>query len=925
MKRIISIILIMVMLSSLCGFASDYSDSWAAAEIKELYDAGFISGDDSGNVNPLKNITRAELVKVVNRVMNFTKKADECFLDVSENEWYFEDFLIAKESGIINGDENGNANPSKAVTREEAFKIIASAAGLSGGDEISFSDENKISGWALPFVKALVKSEIIRGYEDGSIKPKNTITRQEAFYILCLVKRQNEEKEETTKTEEKPQTGNVNIPSSRPSSGGGGGGGGSFSGGGTPTLEVKLSPPVITLLDNELNLNWRPVANADYYTITLYDGVNTKELMARGTEFSASLKKAISELCEADRGHDELEISISMTASKGSEKSAESPIASVTVKVSEMISNAELGLKVSYMKVDGTFGFYVTWEKEGVTKLTLKLKDEDKIIENPVSPYNITEYITEEDFNYIVIATAGEEKQMANVDLAASYYASGSGTEEDPYVIAEGYQFANISKNMSAHYVQTADITLDSEFIPLAVKAGVPFSGTYTADADVSITADISGTDDYASLFGKLDGATLSGVHAKGSITAFGQYAGSVAGEVKNSTLNKCISEMNIIADNGYAGGICGNVSLSVIEECVNLGSVQSDLPYVAGIAANCESGTKIYNCENNGQITSYADAENAFVGGIAGKTVDTITGSVNGALAIIKGGNATGGIAGYVIGAGAVIDGCTNSGTVGYENNTRLVNLGGIAGVLRSGTVTGCKNEGSIRLDSPSATLGVGIGGIVGQSYSGTLVSSCSNEGDVYSDVSGKGVYAGGICGNSQGTVSLCFNKSGNISALYGGGVVGRSGTEYVKFCYNTADINAGNSYIGGIVGRNDSATVSSCFSIGNVAGKNAAGLVCLNNAAAAKLTDSYCIISTAVTNAVARVQNGTVSNVYYCVKEGGSLLTTAQHGTSVTEDELKAMPEGISDANGWQILALDETNKYPYPQIKENPYYGE
>ena len=36
MKRIISIILIMVMLSSLCGFASDYSDSWAAAEIKEL-------------------------------------------------------------------------------------------------------------------------------------------------------------------------------------------------------------------------------------------------------------------------------------------------------------------------------------------------------------------------------------------------------------------------------------------------------------------------------------------------------------------------------------------------------------------------------------------------------------------------------------------------------------------------------------------------------------------------------------------------------------------------------------------------------------------------------------------------------------------------------------------------------------------------
>lgn len=928
MKRITVVTLIIAMLSSLCGFAYDYEESWAASEIKELVDAGCISGDEKGNINPEKNITRAELVKVVNRVMGFSEKAEEGFADVSENEWYYEEFLIARKKGTINGDGMGLANPNKQVTREEAFKIIASATGKTGGEDISFIDENEISSWAVPYVKALVKGKIIRGYEDGSIRPKNKITRQEVFYILCLVKREIEGKEEIKqeekpKAESKPQTGNVNIPAPRPSSGGGGGG--SSSGG--SSAEKKLSSPVITLLDDELNINWKKVATADSYTIMLDDGTNKKELEADGKATSASLKKVISELCEADRGHDELEISISMTASRGSKTSAESAVATVTVKVSEMISTADLGLKVIYTTIDGERGFYAIWEKEGVTKLTLKLEDKDTIIENPVSPCNITEYITGEDFRYIVIATAGEDKQMADVDLSSSYFAAGSGTEEDPYVIAEGYQFENISRNMSAHYLQTADITLDVDFVPLSVKAEAPFSGTYQTEGEVSITTSICGTDEYASLFGKLDGASVSGITAKGNIMSTGKYTGAVAGDIKNSTVTGCISEMNIIGDGGYTGGICGNLFASVVEECENRGVVESNMPYVSGIAANCESGTEIKGCTNNGTVISYADAENVFAGGIAGRTVGLVADCVNGADALVKGGNATGGIVGYIIGAGAVTDSCTNLGSVYYENNTRLTNLGGIVGVLRSGTVTNCVNgeSGNVRIGFPSASIGVGIGGIVGQSYSGTLITLCSNAGSIYSDTSGKGVYAGGICGNTQGTVSLCRNESADIYALYGGGIAGRSGTEYIKFCYNTGNINGESGYIGGIVGRNDSATVSSCFSIGNVSGKNSASLVCLNNAAAAKLTDSYCVISGTVTNAVAKTQKGTLTNVYYYVAEGGKLLITDQQGTSVTGEELKSMPAGIEDINGWCVLAIDDNNSYPYPQLKENPYYGE
>lgn len=930
-KRIYSLFLIVSFVLSLASFkiyAGDYENNWAATHIKSLVDKGFVSGDENGNVNPDNYIKRSEFVKVINKIMGYTNKSNENFNDIDENSWYSEEFLIAKANGVINGDESGNANPENNILREEAFKIISETLKLTEESDITFADEIEISDWAVNHIKKMVSKGIIKGYEDGTIRPRNNITRAEAFYILSMVYNLNKENQTPSSEVNKNQTGNVIVTPSRPSYGGGGG----SSGGSSGSSSSDVSAPVITLFGDDLVLNWKEVDDAYGYIIYLDDGTNEKEFEVEDSETSYDLKKEISELCEASSGTDELDISIYMTAinKKGKESKTSKEVVK-TVNVSKMISTADLGLEVDYGIIDTVKGFYVSWNSDSVTKVTVKLKDGNKVYDNPVQPLNITEDISAEGFSYVIIATADEGKQMVTTTLEASYFESGSGTEDDPYVVAEGYQFENIAKNMSAHYVQSKDIVLEEGFKTLSVSAETPFTGTYkSTDDNKSISVDIISDYDYTSLFGQLSGAEIDGITVKGSIKTSGSYTGAIAGEVINSTVINCKNEMTIESEKAYTGGLIGNaLDESKIEYCTNSGTVKSSAQYLGGIVGNVESkAASLADCTNSGTVTSlFTTVAEAYIGGIVGKTQISVQRCVNDEDAVVTGGNATGGIAGYMTIANSVIEDCTNKGEVKYSSNTGLVNIGGIIGILRLGTVKNCVNDStaSVYITTPGTGATIGAGGIAGQTYAGTLTTKCTNKGNVNVDVTGRGAYIGGIVGNTFGDITYCSNVSDNILAMYGGAIAGRSGTGKIAYCFNTGNISAGSNYIGGISGRNDSATVTSCFNTGIISGKNAAGLVSLNDAAAATVSNSYTLISGEMNNAVCQKQAGKVNNVYYVIDTEGSLINTTQYGVNITKDALIAMPEGISQENGWILVPESDTNKYLLPQLSGNPYNGD
>ncbi len=113
-----------------------------AEAVRTLNELGIIAGDDRGNFNPNKTITRAEAVTIICRMLGVADEAKgmaaDSFSDVSNGHWASGYIAKAVELGIVSGYGNGKFGPNDNVTyaqlvamliREEDFNDEALAAG----------------------------------------------------------------------------------------------------------------------------------------------------------------------------------------------------------------------------------------------------------------------------------------------------------------------------------------------------------------------------------------------------------------------------------------------------------------------------------------------------------------------------------------------------------------------------------------------------------------------------------------------------------------------------------------------------------------------------------------------------------------------------------------------------------------------------
>lgn len=173
------------------GFADMDASHWASTAVSALAERGVISGDENGNFRPNSGITREEYVKMV--VVAFGVKAAEnnfAFLDVFDNDWYFEYVGAAYEAGIVNGISPGCFGINKSITRQDAAVILKRAADYAGTelkavrDYNGFNDEDEISDYAADAVNTLYRSGIINGMDDGGFKPTDFCTRAETAKMI---------------------------------------------------------------------------------------------------------------------------------------------------------------------------------------------------------------------------------------------------------------------------------------------------------------------------------------------------------------------------------------------------------------------------------------------------------------------------------------------------------------------------------------------------------------------------------------------------------------------------------------------------------------------------------------------------------------------------------------------------------------------
>lgn len=106
------------------------------------------------------------------------------FDDIDGVAWAKEAIVYLAEKKIINGVGKGKFAPDDNVTRAEMAKMISGAfltkaeAGENPFNDVSEDD------WSCEYIKKAYAAGIITGYEDGSFRPDDVITRQDAAVML---------------------------------------------------------------------------------------------------------------------------------------------------------------------------------------------------------------------------------------------------------------------------------------------------------------------------------------------------------------------------------------------------------------------------------------------------------------------------------------------------------------------------------------------------------------------------------------------------------------------------------------------------------------------------------------------------------------------------------------------------------------------
>ena len=166
--------------------------AWYAEAVSAAVDNGLLYGKSSTIIDPNGDMTRAEMAAIINRSFGCYVKADiSKYTDVAKSKWYYDDVAMAVQMGTYNGRSNSTMAPDAPISRQEAMTVVARALELdydayAKTDLSAFSDHSEISGWALPYVRAMIGADYIHG-RGKVLAPLDNITRAEFAQIFANI------------------------------------------------------------------------------------------------------------------------------------------------------------------------------------------------------------------------------------------------------------------------------------------------------------------------------------------------------------------------------------------------------------------------------------------------------------------------------------------------------------------------------------------------------------------------------------------------------------------------------------------------------------------------------------------------------------------------------------------------------------------
>jgi|GEM_PF-4282904 len=146
----------------------------------------YISGRPGNIFDPDSPITRAEVAQILYNVSEDTGKATAAtadFPDIAQGEWYSESVNYIAARGIMTGYEDGTFRPHDTISRAELAKCVALFSDLGTAYSINPFPDVIAGYWAEPYIAAQSSRNWVVGYPDGLFRPENGATRAEAVTI----------------------------------------------------------------------------------------------------------------------------------------------------------------------------------------------------------------------------------------------------------------------------------------------------------------------------------------------------------------------------------------------------------------------------------------------------------------------------------------------------------------------------------------------------------------------------------------------------------------------------------------------------------------------------------------------------------------------------------------------------------------------
>ena len=178
MKKFYLFLFSLILISTSCVYAKTFDDTLGKdceTAVDRISYLGIVNGTTAQTYEPEKQVTRAELSKMIVNVLAINQKlSNKNFSDIDKH-WAKEYILTAAESGILNGYTDGTFKPDGYVSYAEAVTIMLRSMGYKDLD-------SKSNPWYAGYIAKMTEIELNNGVKE--FEPNSPANRGDIAILL---------------------------------------------------------------------------------------------------------------------------------------------------------------------------------------------------------------------------------------------------------------------------------------------------------------------------------------------------------------------------------------------------------------------------------------------------------------------------------------------------------------------------------------------------------------------------------------------------------------------------------------------------------------------------------------------------------------------------------------------------------------------